>query len=134
MPRLIDLQCPECAFTEEVEKTMSFFEDEFPEENPCPRCGYTYRQELPPAVTLHLKPEKDYVLTPQRPKKLLPDTILPDDIRRAFAKELFDPCSCGGHAPADIDEHAPDCHVNNHSFMQSKRDSVEQQHTHEIEK
>ncbi len=125
MPRQIDLQCPKCGFVEEVQKEITFFEDEEPEQNPCPNCEYAYRMELPPLVSIHLQQQKDPPAVPKKPPKLSPDGVMPEDIRRAFAKELFDPCSCGDHAPADLDEHEADCHVRQHTFMNKKNQEQE---------
>ena len=118
MPRQIDLQCPQCGFVEEVEKEIVYFEDDETKRNLCPECHYPYRVELPPLVNIHALSSLDR--SPKPPKKLpklTPEGILPEDVRRVFAKELFDPCSCGQHAPADLDEHEADCHVLQHSFM-----------------
>ncbi len=120
MPRQIDLKCSKCGFIEEAQKEIIFFEDEESTKDPCPECHYTYRIELPPRVNIHLVQSAD--LSKKLPKKLpklTPDGILPEDVRKIFAKELFDPCGCGEHTPADLDEHDADCHVQRHSFMEN---------------
>ncbi|MBF0279259.1 MAG: hypothetical protein HQM13_15800 [SAR324 cluster bacterium] len=121
MPRQIDLKCAKCGFVEEVQQEILFFEDEEPRKNPCPECQYPFRMELPPRVNIHTEALADSSQKlPKKLPKLTPDGILPEDVRKLFAKELFDPCSCGEHAPADLDEHDADCHVQNHSFMKNK--------------
>ncbi|MBF0349533.1 MAG: hypothetical protein HQM11_00785 [SAR324 cluster bacterium] len=128
MPRMIDVLCPHCGTVEEIDKEMDYFEDEdAPVECTCPDCGYLYRRELPPLVRLHL--QKESVRTALTHKWKLADetTPLPEEVRKLLAKELFDPCSCGDHAPADIDSHEPDCHVHGHSFMKKPLPSCEQE-------
>lgn len=125
MPRQIDVQCPKCGFVEEVLKEVIFFEDEESLRNDCPQCEYPYRVELPPLINIHAQPQKEPSKFPKKIPQLTPDGILPEDVRRVFAKELFDPCSCGEHAPADLYEHEEDCHVQQHSFIRRTETSEE---------
>lgn len=117
MPRQIDLECQQCGFIEEVQKEVEFFVDDELTPNPCPRCEFPFRSEIPASVSIHMNNKAELPLNPKRPKRLTPEGIMPDDVRQAFAKELFDPCSCGDHSPADLDDHEKDCHNRLHTFV-----------------
>ena len=118
MPRQIDVQCPKCGFVEQTLKEIVFFEEEASLRDVCPQCAYPHRTPLPPRV--HVSTTK----TPSPPLQKCPrwsaPKMLPEEVRKIFAEELFDPCSCGSHAPSDLLQHDEDCHVRQHSFMQEE--------------
>lgn len=119
MPRQIDVQCPKCGFVEETLKEVIFFEDEESMTDVCPECDYPHRTALPPRINIRVKAAKDPSPYPQKPHRLSTG-MLPQEVREVFAEELFDPCSCGDHAPADLLQHKEDCHVQQHSFMKEE--------------
>lgn len=121
MPRLIDVGCPDCGLIEEVLQEKPIFVDEDQPSVPCPQCGSTQRKELPPVVQFWLK-ERKRIKKPVRSLLKRDDQPMPEEIRHILADILFDPCSCGAHAPkeANLMEHEPECHVNNHSFMKNR--------------
>ncbi len=116
MPRFVQQQCNTCQYTEETEKPLTFFKDELEEAVCCTRCPDGVMQEVPALFQI----QKPFKPAPVPLKKLLPDGILPDDVRAAFAEELFDPCSCGQHAPAELYEHSQECHNRLHSFIKNQ--------------
>ncbi|MGK5094717.1 hypothetical protein WDW89_22235 [Deltaproteobacteria bacterium TL4] len=125
MPRWIDICCPECGTIQEVRRDMNCFVDVQGAEIPCPDCGCLHCKELPPLVNLQIR--KFYEPKGPRKKISLADekTPLPNEVRQLLAKELFDPCSCGEHAPVDLEGHEAECHVNKHSFMKNlKKDEL----------
>lgn len=122
MPRLTDVYCPDCDFSEEIQKEMDVFQEFTSTLPPCPRCGKTYRFEKPAVFNIVSGRPVPATRKPRFSFRLASDKPLSQDVRILLAKELFDPCSCGDHAPADLFEHQPDCHVNRHSFMQDNSD------------
>ena len=115
MPRFIQQKCTTCQYTEEIEKPLTFFRETPEPPVWCPQCSDGMMQKTPALfqISTSFKP------APVSLQKLAPDGILPDDVRQAFAQELFDPCSCGQHAPADIDEHSQECRNKLYSFVQN---------------
>ena len=116
MPRFIQQQCHTCQYTEEIEKPLTFFKDIDDQEPSCPTCLEGTMREIPSLFQV-LKPfQPSRVPMP----KITPEGILPQEVRQAFAEELFDPCSCGQHAPAGIDEHSEQCLNKLHSFVKNQ--------------
>ena len=123
MPRWIEIECLQCGNIQEVQKEMDYFIDTNPSQMPCPKCDYLCCKELPPLVTIQRRKDTPFTSPKNRPLSEVP-TLFPEEVRQILAKELFDPCSCGDQTPADIDNHDPHCHVQNHTFMKQSNSKI----------
>lgn len=104
MPRFMDMHCASCGYQDEVQKDFLVFKD--PETgSACPSCGKSFFFEKPSSV--HLRVTREGVLR-QRTTHSLSGSLIPQEVRALLSHELFDPCSCGAHAPGDLKDHIPD--------------------------
>ena len=123
MPRLATVECLACGYQEDIARGISFLDDQENSFPACPECISTDRRELFAEVNVWTMGEKKPIKYKAR-TMIRPSGAMPEEIRKAFAQELFDPCSCGAHAPADLFSHDPDCHVNKHSFLRGNSEGI----------